>query len=271
MLPSEQYCHSTVLLIHSKKFPFAGVSADLASSTAFKPTPAPPPPPTIPPLSETADPSQQSLLKSSQAATPLSVRLNINGGLGSPERSLKRGSSIDEYEAGLDRGRTKKAKKYREPQDSQSSLSSTTGYNPFQSYQNRSSSSGNGGDRQRSYSDSRSASFNRSPYNGGSSGNGYSWQQQPQQQHRDHSYHSNNSYNRGEYDNHNNSAVARRSYSSSAGRSESDHYSYRDQRHSGFNKRRDSSDYGGRGGRSGGRQAGAYYDRDNRGYRDYKR
>jgi len=239
-----------------------------AARMAFKPTPTPPPPPTIPPLTETAG-AQQSLLKSSypsssassQASTPLSVRLNSNGGLGSPERSLKRSGSMDEYETELDRGRAKKVKKHREPADSQSSLNCTSGNNPFQNYQNRSGSSGNGGDRHRSYSDSRPcAPVNRS-WNGGGGGSGYSWQQQPHQQHRDHSYHSNNSFNnRGKYNGHSNSnfSASRRSYSSS-----SDYH--RDQRHSGF-KRRDS-DCGGRG-RSGG--GGGNYYRDRK-FRDHKR
>ena len=241
----------------------------MTAATAFRPTPTPPPPPTIPPLTETAG-AQQSLLKSSYpsaaaassqaSSTPLSVRLNSNGGLGSPERSLKRSGSMDEYEAELDRGRAKKVKRHREAADSPSSLSSTSGYNPFQNYQNRSSSSGNGGDRgdrHRSYSDSRSgAPSNRSWNGGGGGGNGYSWQQQPHQQHRDHSYHSNNSYsNRGKYNS--NFPPARRSYSSSS--------DYRDHRPTGF-KRRDS-DYGGRG-RSGG--GGGNYYRDRK-YRDHKR
>lgn len=243
-------------------------AAAAAQAPAFKPTPTPPPPPTIPPLTTETAGAPQSLLKSSypssapsSASTPLSVRLNSNGGLGSPERSLKRSGSMDEYEAELDRGRAKKVKKHRELSDSPSSLNSTSGYNPFQSYQNRSSAAGNGGDRHRSYSDSRSgAPMNRS-WNGGGGGSGYSWQQQPHQQHRDHSYHSNNSFNnRGKYNGHSNSnfSASRRSYSSS-----SDYH--RDQRHSGF-KRRDS-DCGGRG-RSGG--GGGNYYRDRK-FRDHKR
>ena len=238
--------------------------ASAAPATTCKPTPNPPPPPTIPPLTETAC-GQQSLhkssyqsLASSQASTPLSVRLNSNGGLGSLERSLKRSSSMEDYEAELDRGRAKKVKKHRETADSPSS-NSTSQLNPFQNYHNRSISSGNGGDRHRSYNESRSGAPSNRSWNGGS---GYSWQQQPHQQHRDHSYHSNNSYsNRGKYNGLSNSSLpaAKRSYSSS-----SDYY--RDHRPSGF-KRRDS-DYGGRG-RLGSGGGGSYY-RDRK-YRDYKR
>jgi ubiquitin carboxyl-terminal hydrolase 36/42 len=104
--------------------------------------PTAPPPPSMPPLADNNRPQQKSLLKSnnptslslsqSQPSTPLSVRLNSNGGLGSPERPLKRGSSIEEYEADLDRGRTKKVKKQRAETNGTSFNSS--GYNPFQNY-----------------------------------------------------------------------------------------------------------------------------------------
>ena len=243
------------------------MTAVASQATPFKPTPTPPPPPTIPPLTQTAG-AKQGLPKtnyassassqaSSQASTPLSVRLNSNGGLGSPEGNLKRSCSMDDYEAELDRGRAKKVRKQREAAGSPSSSNSTSGNNPFQNYQNRSNSLANGGDRHRSYSESRSGNpLNRS-WSGRGGGSEYSWQKQPHQQHRDHSFN-----NRGKYNGHNNGgfSASRRSYSSSSD-------FYRDHRTSGF-KRRDS-DYGGRG-RSGSGGGGGNYYRDRK-YRDYKR
>ena len=245
-----------------------------------------PRPPPVPLLAESKsvqrpDKSEQrSLLKSSnlppqnQSAIPLSVRLNANGGLGSPERSLKRGNSIEEYEADLDRGRTKKVKKHREGDEGASAYG-----NPFQNYQNRSNSSG-GGDRKYDRSRSsgsgsgsgsgRSSSASNRSWSGSSSGGGGGYNSWP---HRDHSYNADHrGFGGGGGDRHHNGGGGggpRRSYSHSSLSSQADFY--RDSRHSHHQKNRYHNSYG-RGRGNGGRpyQQQQHY-RDYRGYRDYKR
>ena len=107
-----------------------------------------------------------------------------------PERRVKRGSSMEEYEAELDRGRSKKVKKRHSDATNGGGGDGGGGrpcfnashQNPFQNFQSRAyNSNGGGGGGQSSYSSTWGGSSN----NGSSSGwNGGG-------HHRDHSYHAN--------------------------------------------------------------------------------
>lgn len=197
-----------------------------------------------------------------------------------PERRVKRNSSMEEYEAELDRGRSKKVKKrhqnhhYGSGSSSENSRPSSAAYhnggggggNPFQTYQNRSYSSGGsgnggsnyhgGGNQPYSTWGGSTSSSNSSGWGGGGS-NGH---------HRDHSYHSSGGGGYGRHQNGGGGAGYRRSqsssslYSNGSGSGGGSDY-YRD------NRNRSKDRFWRGGGGHGGHGGGGYYrDYSSRGY-----
>lgn len=145
----------------------------------------------------TAMPSSTNTASSSLTSTP-------------EKRSLgKRSSSMEEYEAELDRGKTKKVKR----QSDGSSSSSRS--NPFQDHQNRSYSNGHHHPHYNNHY-RRPSSNQHSSWNGSGGRNSHHYHHH----HRDHSYHASSDRNRGSSSSSSSSSSSgggfRRSYSSSS-------------------------------------------------------
>ena len=174
------------------------VSSRPGSSQEVRKEPSANPTPVIPANTLLANASNDFNKTKVQPPSPSRLQNGSSGDGGSngyhKQDTLKRRSSIEEYESELDRGRTKKVKQrhhgeqdqYRRP-----SFNSNNGFNPFQNYQQGGSNSGtpkgtNGGNKSGyDHQDRRSSS-------GGKSwgGRGGSWKGYHSGKSRDHSYHS---------------------------------------------------------------------------------